>query len=318
MRIIRAERPQVIITYRDEQNFYPHPDHIRVHEISGPAFDAAGDPDAFPDAGDPWQPSKLYYVSWSIARVKALHQAYLDRGEESAYTSWFERGFDTDRKDEFTTLIDVGDYLHKRRESLLAHRTQVDPEGPLDAPPRRRHPRGVPVGGVHARALAGRQRRARRRVRRRPVRRTPRRERSTVPDESLSSSSSWRRGRRSKRGWARVGDGEVVERGEGAPADPADVTFTATPADAQALHDGTLDLSVGFMRGQVKMSGDFGALLRFLPLTGGTQPRLALADLLPVYARGPARAYYSARAARGADVAPRALGIRSTSRPTAR
>ena len=129
VRIIRAERPQVIITYRDEQNFYPHPDHIRTHVISGPAFDAAGDPDAYPDAGDPWQPSKLYYVSWSIARVKALHQAYLDRGEESAYTSWFERGFDTDRKDEFTTLIDVGDYLHKRRESLLAHRTQVDPEG---------------------------------------------------------------------------------------------------------------------------------------------------------------------------------------------
>jgi mycothiol S-conjugate amidase len=129
VRIIRAERPQVIITYRDEQNFYPHPDHIRVHEISGPAFDAAGDPDAFPDAGDPWQPSKLYYVAWSIARVKALHEAYLARGEESAYTSWFERGFDTDRKDEFTTLIDVGDYLHKRRESLLAHRTQVDPNG---------------------------------------------------------------------------------------------------------------------------------------------------------------------------------------------
>jgi mycothiol S-conjugate amidase len=129
VRVIRAERPQVIITYRDEQSFYPHPDHIRVHEISGPAFDAAGDPDAYPDAGDPWQPSKLYYVSWSIARVKALHQAYIDRGEESAYASWFERGFDTNRKDDFTTLIDVGDYLHKRRESLLAHRTQVDPTG---------------------------------------------------------------------------------------------------------------------------------------------------------------------------------------------
>jgi len=129
VRIIRAERPQVIITYRDEQNFYPHPDHIRTHVISGPAFDAAGDPDKYPDAGDPWQPSKLYYVSWSIARVKALHQAYLDRGEESAYASWFERGFDTDRQDEFTTLIDVSDYLAKRRAALLAHRTQVDPEG---------------------------------------------------------------------------------------------------------------------------------------------------------------------------------------------
>jgi mycothiol S-conjugate amidase len=129
VKIIREERPQVIITYRDDRDFYPHPDHIRVHEISVPAFDLAGDPEAYPDAGEPWQPLKLYYVSWSIARVKALHQAYLDRGEESAYTTWFERGFDTNRKDEFTTLIDVGDYLAKRRAALLAHRTQVDPAG---------------------------------------------------------------------------------------------------------------------------------------------------------------------------------------------
>ena len=66
-----------------------------------------------------------------------------------------------------------------------------------------------------------------------------------------------------------------------APAEPAAITFTATPADAQSLHDGTLDLSVGFMRGQVKMSGDFGALLHFLPQTGGAKPSVPLADLLP-------------------------------------
>jgi hypothetical protein len=83
------------------------------------------------------------------------------------------------------------------------------------------------------------------------------------------------------RGWARVGTDGVLDRGDGPPAEPATITFTATPADAQALHDGTLDLSVGFMRGQVKMAGDFGALLRFLPRTGGTAPSLSLADILP-------------------------------------
>jgi putative sterol carrier protein len=83
------------------------------------------------------------------------------------------------------------------------------------------------------------------------------------------------------RGWARVSDTSVTQRGEGAPPEPADLTFIATPADAQAMHDGALDLAVGFMRGQVKMSGDFGALLRFLPLTSGTSPQLKLADLLP-------------------------------------
>ena len=83
------------------------------------------------------------------------------------------------------------------------------------------------------------------------------------------------------RGWARVDGGAVAARGEGAPTDPADVTFTVTPADAQALHEGTLDLSVGFMRGQVKMAGDFGVLLQLLPLTAGPSPRLSVAEMLP-------------------------------------
>jgi hypothetical protein len=65
------------------------------------------------------------------------------------------------------------------------------------------------------------------------------------------------------RGWARVADA------------------AATPADAEAVHDGALDLTVGFMRGQVKMSGDFGTLLRFLPLTAGSEPSVRVADLLP-------------------------------------
>jgi mycothiol S-conjugate amidase len=130
VRIVRAERPQVIITYGDDSKFYPHPDHVRVHEISGPAFDAAGDPDRYPDAGEPWQPSKLYYTGWSARRVRALHEAFLARGEESPYASWFEeRGFDETADSRFTTFIDVGDFLVQRREALLAHRTQVDPTG---------------------------------------------------------------------------------------------------------------------------------------------------------------------------------------------
>ena len=84
------------------------------------------------------------------------------------------------------------------------------------------------------------------------------------------------------RSWAEIGDvGAVTAHGEGTPPNEADVTFTATPADAQALHDGSLELSVGFMRGQVKMAGDFGAVLQFLPLTHGAPPKVPVAPLLP-------------------------------------
>jgi putative sterol carrier protein len=75
---------------------------------------------------------------------------------------------------------------------------------------------------------------------------------------------------------ARVENGEVV----GADGDEPDITFTMTENDAQALHDGDLELSVGFMRGQIKMAGDFGKLLAFLPLTHGDNPPVAVTKLL--------------------------------------
>ena len=51
--VIRRTRPQVIVTYPQDQSGYPHPDHLRVNEISELAFDAAGDPDRYPQAGPP-------------------------------------------------------------------------------------------------------------------------------------------------------------------------------------------------------------------------------------------------------------------------
>jgi hypothetical protein len=73
----------------------------------------------------------------------------------------------------------------------------------------------------------------------------------------------------------RYADGVLVGVDDGA-AD-ADVTFTVAPAVADQLRDGVLDPSVGFMRGELKMSGDFGALLAVLPVTRDSEHRAALA-----------------------------------------
>jgi len=128
VRVIRAERPQVLITYPDEQQWYAHPDHLRVHEISVPAFAAAGDPERFPAAGPVWQPQKLYFSGFSFRRIVALHDAYVKLGEESPYAERIDK-FPADAAHVVpSTLIDVGDFLHKRRAALLAHRTQIDPD----------------------------------------------------------------------------------------------------------------------------------------------------------------------------------------------
>jgi mycothiol S-conjugate amidase len=123
--LIREERPQVIVTYGDDQEGYPHPDHLRDHEISVAAFDAAGDPAQFPATGDPFQPSKLYYTMWSTARVREMHDKFLELGLESPFDDeWLER---VKSDPPVSTLIDVTDFADIRRLALLAHATQVDP-----------------------------------------------------------------------------------------------------------------------------------------------------------------------------------------------
>lgn len=127
--IIRRERPHVIVTYGDDQSGYPHPDHLRVHDITVPAFERAGDPDAYPGHGDPWQPLKLYYSVWSRRRVEATHRRLLELGLESPFDEkWFERPSQDDR---ITTSVDVAGYADARLDALLAHETQIDPASPF-------------------------------------------------------------------------------------------------------------------------------------------------------------------------------------------
>lgn len=129
VRIIRIERPHVVLGY-DEHKRYPHPDHIRVHEIGLAAFDAAADADRFPDAGPPWQVSKLYGSLFSIGRLLALHEAMIDRGMNSPFADWVERMDGSEEPPmEPTARIDGTGLQERARNALRAHRTQIDPEG---------------------------------------------------------------------------------------------------------------------------------------------------------------------------------------------
>ncbi|OLT11564.1 mycothiol conjugate amidase Mca [Pseudonocardia sp. CNS-139] len=126
--VVREFRPHVVITY-DENGGYPHPDHIRTHEISVAAFDAAGDPDRFPGAGEPWQPLKLYYShGFSKKRIIAFHEALTAQGLESPYAEWLDNWEDrADPGERVTTRVECADWFEVRDKALLAHRTQIDP-----------------------------------------------------------------------------------------------------------------------------------------------------------------------------------------------
>ncbi len=125
VRVIRAIRPQVLVTY-DEKGGYGHPDHMMAHRVTVAAFDAAGDPARYPQGGPAWQPSKLYFTAIPRSQLEQMEQYFRNVG----ITSPFDRPDLTPESfgtpDEIiTTKIDVRNHLSQKLEALGCHRTQI-------------------------------------------------------------------------------------------------------------------------------------------------------------------------------------------------
>ncbi|WP_370323854.1 mycothiol conjugate amidase Mca [Euzebya sp.] len=126
--IIRETRPQVLVTY-DEKGGYPHPDHVRTHTATMRAWQAAADPAVMPDAGPAWRASKVYYhLTFTYRRLSRLLEVAEERGIETPYREWLDR-WDPTKPERISTSIHVADHLGARSAALIAHRTQVDPDG---------------------------------------------------------------------------------------------------------------------------------------------------------------------------------------------
>jgi LmbE family N-acetylglucosaminyl deacetylase len=129
--IIRQVRPQVVITF-DPIGGYFHPDHIRIHEATRLAFQSAGDPTRYPDAGEPYQPQKLYYHTFSrrwlrmLVRIMPLwgmDPSRWGRNNDIDLTTMVKHDFGVDAK------IDVRPALEAKRQATACHKSQTDDDG---------------------------------------------------------------------------------------------------------------------------------------------------------------------------------------------
>jgi LmbE family N-acetylglucosaminyl deacetylase len=159
--IIRRHRPQVLVTY-NEDGGYGHPDHLQCHKTTVAAFDAAGDPARYPDAGPAWEPQKLYAIAWSREAWRTLRDELAARGikwpldnndekqaeeavagdaeaapvapealgqepaaaETAAAQERQDEGEWGQPESEISTFIDTRDYWRTVHEALRQHRTQ--------------------------------------------------------------------------------------------------------------------------------------------------------------------------------------------------
>lgn len=124
VQLVRQYRPQILMSYNEEGG-YGHPDHISAHNITVAAFDAAADAGRYPDAGEPWAPAKLYYIS---GRRALWLKAWIDMRERGLKTPLDDEKFDQSRyvdDPRINAVIDIRPFVAQKLQALREHRTQI-------------------------------------------------------------------------------------------------------------------------------------------------------------------------------------------------
>ncbi|MGH3795121.1 MAG: N-acetyl-1-D-myo-inositol-2-amino-2-deoxy-alpha-D-glucopyranoside deacetylase [Pseudonocardiaceae bacterium] len=121
--ILRAERPQVVVTY-DTNGGYGHPDHIQANRITMAALDPAADPAFAPELGAPWRVAKVYWT--------ALARSLIERAVATGVLPSVD-DVPSVPDEEITAVVDGRAHLGAKVAALRAHRSQVDLENGLFA-----------------------------------------------------------------------------------------------------------------------------------------------------------------------------------------
>jgi len=130
--LIRTRQPQVLVTY-DQDGGYGHPDHIRAHQITMAAVDAAADPRAHPDCGTLWTVQRVLaaVVPHSALRAAARQLSTTPPHGPNPFTGAERRGslpFGVP-DDQVDIHIDATTHLPAKIAAMQAHRTQMHPQG---------------------------------------------------------------------------------------------------------------------------------------------------------------------------------------------
>jgi N-acetyl-1-D-myo-inositol-2-amino-2-deoxy-alpha-D-glucopyranoside deacetylase len=118
-RILREERPEVVVTYTPDGTYW-HPDHVKAHRTTVAALDLL--------RAEAWAPTKFYW--------HAVPRSAVERIEQRARASGHELPIEVGQivgipDDDITTDIDVSAFLEQKRAAFHAHLSQYEPDSPF-------------------------------------------------------------------------------------------------------------------------------------------------------------------------------------------
>jgi LmbE family N-acetylglucosaminyl deacetylase len=123
---IRRLKPQVVVTFSPD-GAYGHPDHIALAQFTHAALVCAADA-SFEDEEPPHCVSKLYYMVDSVDVVNIANEAFggisMDvDGVTRHHVGWPDW--------QITTWLDNTSYMHKVRDAIRCHKSQLPGYGPI-------------------------------------------------------------------------------------------------------------------------------------------------------------------------------------------
>ena len=126
--IVRAERPGIVFGY-DSHERYPHPDHLKVHELTLALAAAASDPTRYVEPGTAWKIPLIVAPTFTARRAGALLESMQRHGIESPMSERLSVTVKNHDDGARLVRVHVAGFVGRARSALLAHQTQVDPAG---------------------------------------------------------------------------------------------------------------------------------------------------------------------------------------------
>jgi N-acetyl-1-D-myo-inositol-2-amino-2-deoxy-alpha-D-glucopyranoside deacetylase len=133
--LIRSFRPHVVVSY-DANGGYGHPDHIQTHRATLLAIEAAYIPKMYPEAGEPWRVSKLYYTAFPARAARRAVDLAAQFGAPSPFGDTAPEDLEFVTRDELvTTQVQIREQMSRKLNALRAHRSQITDDFPFLAVP---------------------------------------------------------------------------------------------------------------------------------------------------------------------------------------
>jgi N-acetyl-1-D-myo-inositol-2-amino-2-deoxy-alpha-D-glucopyranoside deacetylase len=133
--LIRQRRPHVLISY-NEIGGYGHPDHIQAHRVAMYGYLLAGVASYRRDLGAAWSLPRVLWTTFSRSRTAETIRLLREAGDTETMA-----GFDpggpleslTSPDADIDAAIDGSLYVQRKLDAMLAHATQITPDGPFFA-----------------------------------------------------------------------------------------------------------------------------------------------------------------------------------------